>query len=402
MGRQSARMFFNGKDHKEAFFNGHYHRAMVINGETVWEKREGGATELLSRSIEGYDVSCSFMERGSAVYAALSWRDIYIISGDHAEAVTGEYSWHSPYYENPLAKSSGSRFVQFYTDCQATSSGILAGALYDVDTKGYLELRIEKGVSDADGKVYGLYGSSSWQMYLPGDKGRELAKDKGHYFLPIAVAGMIRLTNGSVCRNQYISAPEGKKGAYLQGLLAGETYDTGKRYESFCNRDTDGVLIGLYNTGAGYQIKVLQTEGGIIQASSLLCDIAGAVLGELAFLSSVNGNILATSGDMKRTVVVPPTGESFETDTPFRTSPVRWLEDKKVYATMTIENGSIYLYRSDDLREWREQKVCGYDGTVLNNWHRCQDKVLLSIQTGVLYGERSIKVVALDSKTVFG
>ena len=43
MGRQSARMYFNGADHKEVYFNGSYHDAMYLtdsnaNAELIWQK----------------------------------------------------------------------------------------------------------------------------------------------------------------------------------------------------------------------------------------------------------------------------------------------------------------------------------------------------------------------------
>lgn len=43
MGRQSARIFFQGKDHKEIYFNGHYHDKMYLTDSVghaalVWEK----------------------------------------------------------------------------------------------------------------------------------------------------------------------------------------------------------------------------------------------------------------------------------------------------------------------------------------------------------------------------
>lgn len=38
MGRQSSRIFFQGKDHKEIFFRGHYHKAAYIGNILVWEK----------------------------------------------------------------------------------------------------------------------------------------------------------------------------------------------------------------------------------------------------------------------------------------------------------------------------------------------------------------------------
>ena len=38
MGKQSARIYFQGKDHKEIYYQGHYHKAMYIGSQLVWEK----------------------------------------------------------------------------------------------------------------------------------------------------------------------------------------------------------------------------------------------------------------------------------------------------------------------------------------------------------------------------
>lgn len=40
MGRQSARIYFQGKDHKEIYFNGRYHKALHIGDKLAWEKIE--------------------------------------------------------------------------------------------------------------------------------------------------------------------------------------------------------------------------------------------------------------------------------------------------------------------------------------------------------------------------
>ncbi len=41
MGRQSARIFYNGKDHKDVFYNGNYHNAIFMDGKIVWQKLAG-------------------------------------------------------------------------------------------------------------------------------------------------------------------------------------------------------------------------------------------------------------------------------------------------------------------------------------------------------------------------
>lgn len=38
MGRQSSRLIYKGKDHKDIYFQGHYHDAMYVGSRLVWEK----------------------------------------------------------------------------------------------------------------------------------------------------------------------------------------------------------------------------------------------------------------------------------------------------------------------------------------------------------------------------
>lgn len=46
MGKQSARIYFQGKDHKEIYYQGHYHKAMYIGNQLVWQKITGAIKEL--------------------------------------------------------------------------------------------------------------------------------------------------------------------------------------------------------------------------------------------------------------------------------------------------------------------------------------------------------------------
>lgn len=50
MGRQSSRLYFNGKDHKDIYFQGHYHKAMYYGkeGGYIWQKLPNGN--------EGYNI----------------------------------------------------------------------------------------------------------------------------------------------------------------------------------------------------------------------------------------------------------------------------------------------------------------------------------------------------------
>ena len=38
MGKQSARLYYDGKDHKDIYFYERYHMAMVKEGEIIWSK----------------------------------------------------------------------------------------------------------------------------------------------------------------------------------------------------------------------------------------------------------------------------------------------------------------------------------------------------------------------------
>ncbi len=89
MGRQSSRLYFQGKDHKDIYFQGHYHDAMYIGNQLVWEKLGGKLEPMLYEDIsvgvpEEYRknhvlnmVSTVF---GSVVFAA-NVSDIYARNG---------------------------------------------------------------------------------------------------------------------------------------------------------------------------------------------------------------------------------------------------------------------------------------------------------------------------------
>lgn len=46
MGRQSSRMYFCGKDHKDIYYQGHYHDKMYIGSQLVWEKLNAALWEV--------------------------------------------------------------------------------------------------------------------------------------------------------------------------------------------------------------------------------------------------------------------------------------------------------------------------------------------------------------------
>lgn len=59
MGKQSARIYFQGKDHKEIYYQGHYHDAMYIGNTLVWEKLK--AEEPIEKvPLEGFSAICYY------------------------------------------------------------------------------------------------------------------------------------------------------------------------------------------------------------------------------------------------------------------------------------------------------------------------------------------------------
>lgn len=48
MGKQSARLYYQGKDHKDIYFQGNYHNAMYVGANKVWEKITGEKYFVLS------------------------------------------------------------------------------------------------------------------------------------------------------------------------------------------------------------------------------------------------------------------------------------------------------------------------------------------------------------------
>ena len=90
MGKQSARMYFNG-DHKDIYFRGKYHKAMFVGAECVWYKIEEDffsfkvsdcmidtfgniRTDLQSGKIV-LSIGCSKKEDGSRNQLRINWGD---------------------------------------------------------------------------------------------------------------------------------------------------------------------------------------------------------------------------------------------------------------------------------------------------------------------------------------
>ena len=89
MGRQSSRLFFNGKDHKDIYYQGHYHKAMYLGSELVWEKKNDyyGEFEFVVDSSIHAKTSFSFRGRFS-----VNWGDGCVETVEHLDIFTGDAS----------------------------------------------------------------------------------------------------------------------------------------------------------------------------------------------------------------------------------------------------------------------------------------------------------------------
>lgn len=67
MGKQSARLYYDGKDHKDIYFQGNYHRVMYKGDELVWMKL-GGKTYIpfVKHLNDGYQIYVYYPDTKSA------------------------------------------------------------------------------------------------------------------------------------------------------------------------------------------------------------------------------------------------------------------------------------------------------------------------------------------------
>lgn len=93
MGKQSARLVFNGSDHKEIYLNGSYHNSMHRSYETIWEKlKEEGLIFAFKYILPGSYAKVSFQISG---IFTIDWGDGLIEDYTDPIAVTHEYSLHN-------------------------------------------------------------------------------------------------------------------------------------------------------------------------------------------------------------------------------------------------------------------------------------------------------------------
>lgn len=98
MGRQSSRIFFQGKDHKDIYFQGHYHDKMYIGSTLVWEKLKSKLWVKKQTNIELFP--SSQLKFGNGIFMAVGADK----DGKKTLIRTSEngYKWEEYEYDTPF------------------------------------------------------------------------------------------------------------------------------------------------------------------------------------------------------------------------------------------------------------------------------------------------------------
>lgn len=85
MGKQSARLYYQRKDHKDIHYNGMYHNAMMFNGELVWRKLRDEAYYAVSTLLFNSSAQ-RYIYYEAILYPAKKVRHVHAL--DHAQNLT--------------------------------------------------------------------------------------------------------------------------------------------------------------------------------------------------------------------------------------------------------------------------------------------------------------------------
>ncbi len=76
MGKQSARIYYGGKDHKEIFCGNKYHDSMHIGNDIVWEKVKSPSESFIFKIKKGSGENLNFSFKASGDFD-IAWGNIY-------------------------------------------------------------------------------------------------------------------------------------------------------------------------------------------------------------------------------------------------------------------------------------------------------------------------------------
>lgn len=131
MGKQSARIYFQGKDHKEIYYQGHYHDAMYIGSTLVWEKLK--AEEPIEKvPLEGFSAICYYNGFYYVAYFESSSNMLYLYQGASLMSLKYVYTiegWYQSSYNLYIADQYGLTLIRH------GYGGIIKAAHFDFNAK---------------------------------------------------------------------------------------------------------------------------------------------------------------------------------------------------------------------------------------------------------------------------
>lgn len=87
MPRQSARIYYQGKEHKEIYYGGHYHNALLLGGKVAWRKIRGSAYYAFPLQTGGTATGVNNAE--CIIYPEGNVSNIYYVGGYFPSYKTG-------------------------------------------------------------------------------------------------------------------------------------------------------------------------------------------------------------------------------------------------------------------------------------------------------------------------
>lgn len=191
MGKQSARLYYQGKDHKEIYYNGHYHDRMYMGSQLVWEKLKGG---IRWTAYESAGSTGDFIRYNGSRFVLIDYKGRVYYSED---AIT----WTG--IGNPLPEEDG-----IY--CLQDADFNICGTLF-VTTKKYYHYRVDPAYQfavSADGISWRLLDT----MTVQGISG-EYVTYKAHFSEKNYIyVGMAFYENGT-----YLTYGSGTAGGTMTG-----------------------------------------------------------------------------------------------------------------------------------------------------------------------------------------
>lgn len=107
MGKQSARIYYQGKDHRDIYYGGHYHDAMYLGSQLLWKKIAGGKwvlynNDTIPETMYKYAYGNGLFVGVFPVYGSTpsDWKINFYVSNDGV-------TWTLHSFANPFSSNIG-------------------------------------------------------------------------------------------------------------------------------------------------------------------------------------------------------------------------------------------------------------------------------------------------------